>query len=369
MNYSTCCQGVIFNDVFYYSDVNTNRLVAYNLKDQSVRVLAIFPGEKRTAFCLHKRVLVYDNKLFFFPELGSYIHIYDLVTGETEMINVLIEGYSKKGKTKISGISTRGKLCYIFPQYICQPLFILHMDTLELEIRNEWNTGINKYVSDESKACAINICELGDDVYIALRDTNLLLKTEIKTLHTEVIILDDASAQNYTISVYEDGFYITQTNCGDVLHMDLEGKITRYKSDVAEGNQTIPFAKLMNWQGVKYVLPGNSDWLGKLDDEHQTVVLQEIPYDCLSVNYQEKSMWPRYPEFMCMEDYALIFPMRGDKILRINKEHKVESFYIEVERPSSEVTAKYMKQMKTNKFWENENNDLNDFLELVKGAN
>lgn len=369
MDYSTCCQGVMINDIIYYSDANANRLVAYDLKDQSSRVLAIFPGEKRAALCLHKCVLVYGNKLFFFPELGRYIQIYDLVTAEIEMINVLIEGYSEKGKTKISGIATRGNLCYIFPQYICQPLMILHMDTLELEIRNEWNIGVKKYVSNEWRACAINTCELGDYVYIALWNTHLLLKTEIKTLQTEVITLDDVSAQNYTISTYEDGFYFTQTNCGDVLRMDSAGKITRYKSDVAEENQIIPFTKLMFWQGVKYVLPGNADRLGKLDDEHQTVVLQEIPCDCLSVNYQGKSMWPRYPEFMCMEDYALIFPMRGDKILRINKEQKVESFYIEVDRPSPEVTAKYMKQMETNNFWENENNNLYDFLEFVKGVN
>lgn len=134
-------------EYIYFSAMYINGLFRYSMKTGICEYLTSFEKDV-IAVCLHRRVFVYENQLFFMPWEAKYVSIYNIDTNEMSYIDA--SDFKKGQFTFIDGTIDCEKLYFI--PYQGEKIMIVHLNNYKtdyfevpIEIGNQIKIGGTVY--------------------------------------------------------------------------------------------------------------------------------------------------------------------------------------------------------------------------------
>ncbi len=251
INYTTC--GKMIEDRLYFSERNFNGLFCYNMKSKECEFIACFKGEDISEFDLHKNCILYNEQLFFIPQRSNFIHVYHMKTGEQR--NILISKQKNRKPQFLYEVLQYGSCLYNIPISIEQPLIRLDMNRQIVEEDYRFSQWCKKQLSNTKVLLGPRAAYKGNDIYVVLFETNIILRWNIFSGEGKVYQSVDGL---FGISNASDGFWLLTLKCSEILHWNPENGIQSYA-----GTQEIfdkkPYNHVVEIEGYTIVIPTKGD--------------------------------------------------------------------------------------------------------------
>ena len=138
------------NGKLWFSNNKFNGLFCMNLNNMEVRFVSYFPEEKHGRWAMHKKCLVYKDKLIFVPAFGNHIHVYNILNGEISAYQI-DEDTSEQSVDRVSDAIISDGYVYLLPMNYNGELKRFNVDTGTLENIPEFMSQVRNVASDEKK--------------------------------------------------------------------------------------------------------------------------------------------------------------------------------------------------------------------------
>lgn len=174
--------GAVCDNILYFSDATCNALMKLNLLDGHLSYITSFPDEEEK-FYIHKQCVKNADKLYFIPNTGYNIHIYDLKSGDVSWVHV-----NRCNSTRLvfnGGVILDDKL-WVVPCDISQELICLDISTRRVNVFPSLEKDLKSYVSN-FKQPFWKYCVFEKKMYIALLKTNKIAKYDFENFKMEII--------------------------------------------------------------------------------------------------------------------------------------------------------------------------------------
>jgi len=159
----------------WFSNNLYNGLFKYNIDEDKTYFVTVFPNENWRRLGLHQKVINYKNKLFFIPGLSKYIHVYDVNSGEMESLFFPEkDGYNYR--TNLSGVHLCNHILYVFPKFIERPVYMLNLETYEIQYMNGFNEECNKYIRCLNGQICFGTLSEPDAMWLPIVKSNTMIK-------------------------------------------------------------------------------------------------------------------------------------------------------------------------------------------------
>lgn len=107
--------GAMYEDypVIWFSNLLYNGLFQYNIETDELRYEGKFPEERVGQLFMHRKAVMYESRLIFFPAGGTHIHVVDLDT--MKMNAIPVHGWYHEGSCKVSEAFREGDQYILWP--------------------------------------------------------------------------------------------------------------------------------------------------------------------------------------------------------------------------------------------------------------
>ena len=277
--------GVVDREAFI-SNGNFNALIVYDLENRRISYIEQFIGIAPGAFSPHRICEVYDKKVFFFPQNGNIVNVFDIQSRRQQFFEV---------NNSVQSVFCSKNGFYLLPYYGKDGMIYFDADSHEMHEKVKW------WDSDELiNAKSIRSGKYSEGkIWTQCVGTNSLLITDIfsKTIERYHINLDKNSiydvefdGNDFWISV-EDGFKIYKWNVAlgvqDIFDVHMNGF------------SGCPYKIFVCVDGIVLVFLRGKKQLFMLDtDRRELILLSNFP------------SWVIYPN----QDWTVYYKRYGDMV-------------------------------------------------------
>lgn len=236
----------------YGSNILSNGMYRIHLDDYSVEFIDLFPNEKVGAAYLHAFAVYYENKIYFIPRTGNYISIYNLMDGRIEGIKIP----SIEKKNVIYRDDFKFTHAYIYNKSLWL-IPAMYSGIIKMDLKNNSMDIIDKWIPQEGFFFRKSYIYIGNVLYIASRNNNVILQFDFQSEEGKIIRLGDYKGFISAVKVNESIFLAPKTD-----RTVVEWK---YKNNVIKEHNNFPknfsakstlFSKIYQFKDKVYLIAG-----------------------------------------------------------------------------------------------------------------
>lgn len=346
--------GAVCENILYFSDNTCNALMKLNLLDGQLAYISNFPCEEDQLF-IHKQCIKIKDKLYFVPNAGHNIHIYDLNSGDISNVRIC-----RNCPTRLlfnGGILIDDEL-WIIPCDISQEVICLNISSMEVKSLFKFENDLKNHVSD-SKQAFWKFCLHEKNIYMALIRTNIIVKFDIEKCKIEMV---ETEVDNID-SIYRtnNSFWICTIDGKVYLWEEEENKCEKA---ILEGNRNDGGAYVIaeSLTGDIYLIPHYGCQIMKKSKE--CVVFKGNNEFYIS-NKELKIKRVNFESFDIYKNKIILFPGFGSDIIIIDKcgINVVKAVLNEKDNIYMEKKSKGIRnEMKSNVLFEGRNVGLEEYI-------
>ncbi len=190
---------LIENDVFF-SDTTINALMKLNIENGECKFLDCFPEEGLDTKLLHRDCFRFEDELVFCPDQGNHIHVFNLKDNSLSCYPIF---KSKQSRYNFSRSLKDGDYLWIFPGNLVQPIILFDVKRKEYSSFDSIESIVGEdmiFSMSRTGAAVENIAKRENNVYIALKGTNQIIRFELETRKMDMI----ESRVSHIYSLYSD---------------------------------------------------------------------------------------------------------------------------------------------------------------------
>lgn len=310
----------------FFSTTYFNGLFELDLQNFSVKHILTFKGVDAESRHLHEgKVVVYNHHLFFFPTSCDIIHVYDVNTGQQEIIQVPLALGTEK-YFHIVCVAIRGEKVWMFSNELSKGVFNFDLKNRKLDRNNKLTEMLSKYNA------ITNFVEIPEEnkLYTCSVEHSILVEIDLGKEQVTEYEIEIANICIISLSYHEGRFWFVDKNSGDIYEWELHNCYThRYRIGDLEWieEKSIPFFQICFVKEKIYLLPCWSKYILELDKKTERIIkLAEYPEDF--------SFAPRlvnaaaFGNYEVIEDKIWLYPSRGNRLLvydsRLNRFEGIE---------------------------------------------
>lgn len=259
--------GALINNYIYASAYKYNAIVKVKIDDGKAEYMFKFPQSDLIIKNQHSRAYVYNNKIFFCPAMGDYIHVFDPFTYDIVTIGIDRENY----KGEYYGLLYRDAIILI-PKTVGGDVLSFNMDSMETVVLLKW-VEVGSYFAENAQYAFLRIVQLNDAIYLPIYNTSIIL----------VLNMDSLTIEKKEVDVDEllgavgggNGIYLLSNSNSSVYKWDpVDNKVKKYLVDeVYEKSNVYTFA--IEQQGNTYFFPGYSyPYIGNMQSDRIASLLK-----------------------------------------------------------------------------------------------
>ena len=211
--------GVVGKEVFM-SNGNFNALIIYDLENKKISHIEKFVGIDYSTFSPHRICKVYKNKVFFFPQNGNTVNVFDVDSKQQKFLEL-------NKVAEMHGVQfvfqSKGEF-YLLPYYGKEGMIYFNVDSPEKYKKVEW------WVSDELKnANSLRSGKYDEKkIWTQCVGSNTLLITDIF----------DRTIEKYNIELGKNNIHMIEFD-GNNFWITIENGAEIYKWNVNDGVQDV----------------------------------------------------------------------------------------------------------------------------------
>lgn len=268
--YMAMFDAYIDSEQIFFSNNSFNGLISMDKKNGRCNYITAFSGDVPWAKGMHKRIIKYKDRLFFFPNAAKGISVYNLNTNKMQFFK------GDVGYWELTEIFAFGQVAYLIPKSMEQSLYLFDMEEYKFTEISGWNRNIQKTVHDCEQLQPNCACVIEKFFWTFIRNTNILIETSIITGESVFYHLDKDFTINYMVADGENLW------------------ISSKKKDI-----------VIRWNKERGIL--------------EQIVLSDA---------REKSNPGDSNQLKCFQNRLLILPERGGEILIIDSDRRITSISI-----------------------------------------
>lgn len=308
---------------FYFSAANMNGLFELNLENYSVKFITSFYGYPITYNYLHRSIVSYKNKLYFFPLNGKNIHCYELESGIQRIIEIPT-GKTTQITERFHGSYTfvRENRVWLFSRELNIGVFVFDMEKESIRKLEK----ISKIFSEYDKITNFTENEEGK-LFTYSIGHKVLLEIDIERETIKEHFVENCDLDIISINYFKGKFWFVDKYSGDVCEWMIE-KDTIYKY-VVNGLEWIngkemPLGMCCFINDKIYTIPLHSKYIMKIDQQSGKIVKAiGYPKDFYFFTELEIGAFSLYE---VIGDLIWFHPCKGNRLLIYNtKSEQIES--------------------------------------------
>lgn len=287
---------VIYRDFMYFSNTSFNGLFKVNLKTREMFFVDFFPGEFIGKAFLHKRCIVADRKIFFFPAYAAAIHIYDIERGEITSIPF---AKNSGGESIIDAVQYKNSI-YVFPKKEkCKPLLI-DTKTLDTKNVNYFDAELDKYVNKDNPQKFYRAFLYKDRIYLSLNSEDLIAEWNIN--EKTIKAYNTGFEHIVNLCVIEEKCYFTTSESYDLHVLEFSsGKISTYSSTIKKSeNMRNPYGSICEWNNRIILVPSWGDAITELTNGNMKILKEFTSTDSGTF---------KFLKYLKTDDFLLMLPL------------------------------------------------------------
>ena len=332
MGYSFCA-GKVLGDLLFFSDDNINALCCVDLCNGSTVYLGQFPNEDSLLNNQHVKCLERYGKLFFIPNCGSHIHIFDPDSKRIDSVNF---PKNIEARFVVSGAFFVDDILWIFPASINQPIITFDIANQIVEKKNSLFDDLKNYKNDSGQDIW-KICKIADIVILAILGTSILVKY---SLGDGRISIKDSGINNIEGVYNVDDSVVICTS--DAKMYQCDEAIETYKELILGDSISNKGAYLVasNYVGIAYFIPNTGRNIYRYDANSTRFIRLTLQ------SRREEMMYGdiNFAEYDIRRDKVVLFPRIGNDILMIQDDSVIE--FVGSEISEKEYKENYWKMLR-----------------------
>ncbi len=170
----TC--GAKIDKCIYASAYKYNALIKVDIHDGRTEYMSSFPNSDLVMENQHSRAYVYNNKVFFSPAMGDYIHIFNPELNDIK--SVIVDRNNYRGE--YYGLMYK-KSIILCPKMVGGDILCFNMDTMEFQTMVKWEK-IKHYICGNPKYVFLRVTQVDDSLYLPIYNTSIMLILDIDSL-------------------------------------------------------------------------------------------------------------------------------------------------------------------------------------------
>lgn len=300
--------GVADKEVFM-SNGNFNALIIYDIENREISHIEQFAGIDSGAFSPHRICKVHNEKVFFFPQSGNIVNVFDVRSRQQQFFEVenaiqLAFGFEKG--------------FYLLPYHGKEGMVYFNADNPQMHEKVRW------WDSDElESAKSIRSGEYGEGkMWTQCVGTNKILITDICS----------KAIEKYDVDLGQDRIYEIEYD-GNDFWISVENGTKIYKWDIIQGVQDVFDVHMNNFgncqckiflciDGIVFVFLRGKKQLFMLDmDKHEIVLLSDFPDWAVYPNTDWTVYYKRY------KNTVYLFCNFTNMIIAVDMESLKVSYY------------------------------------------
>lgn len=211
MNNSICnwaFVGKICGDKFYFSEKDFNGLFKHDMNTKKTEFVGYFEGESIDSELLHRNAFLYNDKIFFIPDRGNYVHIYDIKLEKQRKLYV-----PNNVDSTIYDIFSEEN-CLYFVRRKPVAIFCVDMVNENITIDESVSEWCDVNIPVEDYIISPRLTHIGGDIYMPIANSNIILKWNMGNKEGQIYRLDVSNI--FDIKYIDDFFYISSGDFGNV---------------------------------------------------------------------------------------------------------------------------------------------------------
>lgn len=173
--------GAKYDDFLLASACKFNGLVKVDIKSGETKYIMSFPGENEIIKNQHSKAIVFNDEIYFFPDTGNYIHIFNVNENNITKIYVNRNNYSGEYYTTIYEDSV-----IIIPKKGGEDILRYSFGNTEVSVLISW-TELSKYIPINSSYLFLRAVAYERKLYLPVFETCHVLSVDLDTLFIETI--------------------------------------------------------------------------------------------------------------------------------------------------------------------------------------
>lgn len=311
--------GVKYHDCIFVSSSTFNALIKVRIDDGRTEYVMRFPNSNLLIELQHSRAYLYNDKIFFIPAFGNYIHIYDPISNNIKAIAI----------DRLSYIGEYYGLLYgnnviLSPKNVGGDLLCFDMNSMEVSVILKWEK-MKDYFPENAIYAFLRVTRLDYRMFLPIYDTSFIFVINLNsyTIETKCAQVDNL------LGVFggDNGIYLLSNNNSSINKWDYaNNKVEKCFYD-ASFEKEINFTFAIEMHDRTYFFPGNSnDNIGKVQNGK---IFPFYKLEC--PNGQLLFLEPFYSD---NKIWAL--PFEGENLLCISEKGVIKKRLSEIEINQSE---------------------------------
>lgn len=369
-NYYSFFAASMVQSKLWFSERRFNGLFQMDLSTLYVRFVCFFPEENILQQHIHRKSIVYNEKIVFLPDKGRSIHVY--LVNEDKMLNIPVKVYTEQKVPIISDCVIVNHELWIFPGNLDQPLLLFDLETLELEEIWTFNIWCKKNLPIKNNGFVFSKIVYKKDIWASVAHTNIVVRWNI----SDRTVQSYDTGVNSLFGIYksQNGFWLnTLTDESLVLWNPDEHSIKLFPVDSKIKKTDVMFNQIIEAGQQVYVLPATSNDILCLNaDKEYFQKAFEYPAE---FKYIENLKYAKFFNYEIIDNEIWLFPVGGNGILIINTvDNNAKSISLSVHNdllidsePYVTIRKKLLKSaLELGIVYENEEDTFENFLELLR---
>lgn len=277
--------------------------------------IGYFPNETTFRRNLHHRAFVYDNKIWFIPEYGFYLAIYNPSTNEFESIKIT-------NNPKFRGIDSilyKDKL-WIFSTDINDQPICVNLKSLSIDYGEKYRKIVPEKIKEKGIIFNGTLSFDGRTIWSSVWGTQFIYKFDLELQKQEII---DTGNPDLCIAcvAYKKDLYFTVLGDLAVYSFDIETKvINKYPvDDIPPTGRQLKYCNILNCKDRVIILPETGEMIQELDEEEQRFVGKyRIPKTVISIEDRCRTEWRRFLYYGVENNKLVIYPFKTSGLITID---------------------------------------------------
>lgn len=298
-------QFVWFSNLFY------NGLFKYNLESEELCYVTAFPMERVGQFLIHRSVICYDSKLFFFPEQGNNIHVFNLNSYEIEVIP--INKFYGESLHKTCRTIVIGDQALLWPGEYGLPLVYFSLKDYTISMFPLETSAVAHFELHHDTLYFSCVRQNENNIYAVIYNTSYVLKYD---LHKGTILCIDTKISNlFRVFFIEDKIWVLREKGNKVLVLNQDwSQYCVYQIKGETQSNVRLFNQIQEYKEGVLLLPALGDYIYFIRNKEVTKV-ESSSFDSMEPNdvMQEKF-------FQCIEYNQSLFllPRHYEQVVKIS---------------------------------------------------
>lgn len=341
--------GAKIDKYIYASAYKYNALIKVDMHDGKTEYMLSFPNSDLVMENQHSRAYVYNNKVFFSPAMGDYIHIFSPELNDIKSIAIERKNY----RGEYYGLMYK-KSIILCPKMVGGDILCFNMDTMEILTLVKWKK-IKHYICENSQYVFLRVTQVDDLLYLPIYNTSSMLILNLNSLVIQKIEV----GIDKMLGAYggKNGIYLSEIYSSSVYKWNQTSNIIEKCVISKEFEKDNFYTFAIELYEKTYLFPSCSfPYIGSVQDGRIEPVLKmddvEGKLIFLEPFYSDNKIWA--------------LPFQGDSMLCISKEEvilkKLKSIKID------NITKKLIVKNKASSkkiFYEGDELTIYEFIESI----